>query len=508
MPKSKKPRPTCARRIPQKHDLYPHLSSTNDQPLDSEVDEIRLVIEDTKLRLEEQQKAPQLDVAQTRQESKELRAIIRTCMKIIHPIRCLPFEIIGEILLHTLSGPDHWNNYPEVHDYHHGPWAYSRVCRRWRAVAISLPRLWSELLVPSNCGSYWLHVKNPIGRLQLWLRRSGSCPLRILYSASGKCRPKEHDTITSLLFEQSDRWEVFRWIGCSDPERFERLSEVVGRVPLLRHLDLQYTIADNPQELETAASYTGFTALQPRLVRFHAERFLVDPFELLRLAPNLWEVALVLNRAHGDIPRKWFPPSRLTHSSIRRLVVNHPYMIALPNLILPQLKCLGLRSFTLDDMHLVAGLIHQSRCPLTNFFVQGQYRFHSSLVQVLQATPALELLTLAGDDSMPLYQYQEGILEQLTIQEGFPVLLPALKVFSCDVKGVDPEALVAMLESRCEEGHLQKVKLWCAQTPVKKWVGARFLRRVTDLRKKDVEVVVEDIPWSNFSQKMEDLVES
>ncbi|KAK0209239.1 hypothetical protein DFS33DRAFT_519280 [Desarmillaria ectypa] len=501
MTKSKRPRPTLARRT-SKDDPYSHLTRTNDQPLDSEVNEIRLVIQDAEIRLAEHGKGLQPDFAQSREESKALRTLIRTCTKIIHPIRRLPFEIIGEILLHTLSGPDDCNDYPAVHDHHRGPWAYSRVCQRWRAVALSLPRLWSELSVPSNCGSYWLHVKNPIGRLRLWLRRSGSSPLRILYGGWGKCGPKEHETITSLLFEQCERWEVFRWIGCSDLERFKRLSEVVGRVPLLRHLDLQYCVAGDPQEPMTAATFAGFTSLQPPLVRFQTERFLVDPFKLLRLAPNLGELALVLNRAHEDVPREWLPPSPLTHSGVRHLVINHPYMIALPNLILPQLKCLGLRSFTLRDMIPITAFIHQSRCPLMNLFVEGKYRFHSSLVQLLHATPNLEQLILAGDDSMPLYQYQDSILEQLTIGEGFPDLLPALKSVSCDVKGVDPEALVAMLESRCEEGHLRTVKLWCAQTSVKKWMGARLLRRVTDLRKKGVQVIIEDIPWNNFSLKM------
>ncbi|KAK0432497.1 hypothetical protein EV421DRAFT_1910877 [Armillaria borealis] len=504
MPKSKKSRPTLARHIPTDDPPYAHLIRNNNQPLDSEVDEILLIIQDAKKRLAEQANGLQ---PEAREESKALRALIKTCTKIIHPVRRLPFEIISEILLQTLSGPYDLDNYPAVHDYFRGPWAYSEVCRRWRDVALKLPRLWSELRAPSDCGPYWRHVKNPIGRMKLWLHRSRSAPLRILYGGGSIHGPIEHETITSLLFEQSERWEVFRWTGCSDPGRFKRLSEVVGRVPLLRHLDVQYSVAGGPQEATTAVPFAGLAVLQPHLVRFHAGRFLVDPFKLLGIAPNLEDLALVLNPAHDDIPRKWFPLSRLTHSGIQRLVVDHPYMIALPYLILPQLKCLGLRSFALDDLYLITAFIIQSRCPLTKLFVQGKYRFHWSLVQVLQVNPILEDLTLVGDESMPLYQYQESILEQLTIREGIPDLLPALKTFSCDVRGVDPKALVAMLESRCERGHLRKVTLWSAQTPVKKWVSARLLRRVKDLGKKGVQVVVADIPWSYSSLKMQDLME-
>ncbi|KAK0479651.1 hypothetical protein IW261DRAFT_1478505 [Armillaria novae-zelandiae] len=484
MPKSKKSRPTLARHIPRDDPPYAHLVRSNNQPLDSEVDEIRLIIQDAKKSLAEQANGFR---PEAREESKALRALIKTCTKIIHPVRRLPFEIISEIFLQTLSGPHDWDDYPEVHDYDRGPWAYSKVCRRWRDVALQSPRLWSELSVPSNCGSYWLHVENPIGRLKLWLHRSRSAPLRILYGGLGKHGPKEHDTITSLLFEQSERWEVFRWIGCSDPGRFQRLGEVVGRVPLLRHLDVQHFIAGCSQEATTAVPFASLVALQPHLVRFHAERFLVDPFKLLDIAPNLEDLALVLNPAHDDIPRKWFPLSRLTHSGIQRLVINEPYMVALPYLVFPQLKCLGLRSFALDDLHLIAELISRSRCTLKKLVVQGKYRFQLSLDVVLQANPILEELTLVGDESMPH--------------------LPALKAFSCDVTGVDPNALVTMLESRCERGHLRKVTLWSAQTPVKKWVNVKLLRRVKDLGKKGVQVVVADIPWSYYSLKMQDSME-
>lgn len=471
MPKSKKSRPTLARHIPRDDPPYAHLVRSNNQPLDSEVDEIRLIIQDAKKRLAERRNGLQ--------ESKALRALIKTCTKIIHPVRRLPFEIINEIFLQTLSGSYDWDDYPEVHDYVRGPWAYSKVCRRWRDVALQSPRLWSELSVPSNCGSYWLHVENPIGRLKLWLHRSRSAPLRILYGGLGKHRPKEHNIITSLLFEQSERWEVFRWIGCSDPGRLQRLSEVVGRVPLLRHLEVQHFIAGRTQEATTAVPFAGLAALQLHLVRFHAERFLVDPFKLLGIAPNLKDLALVLNPAQDSIPRKWFPLSRLTHSGIQRLVINQPYMVALPYLVFPQLRCLGLRSFALDHLDFIAELINRSRCPLKKLVVQGQYRFQRSLDVVLQANPILEELTLVGDDSMPH--------------------LPALKTFSCDVTGVDPDALVTMLESRCERGHLRKVTLWSAQIPVKEWMSAKLLRRVKDLKKKGVQVAVTDIPWSYFS---------
>ncbi|KAK0185145.1 hypothetical protein F5146DRAFT_1125139, partial [Armillaria mellea] len=381
MPKSKKSCPTLARHTPRDDPPYDHLIRNNNEPLNSETAKKRLAEQANRLQPE------------AREESKALRALIKTCTKIIHP----------STTTSTVLGPT------------------AKYVDDGETLRSSYPSLWSELSVPSNCGSYWRHVENPIGRLKLWLHRSRSVPLRILYGGLGRHGPKEHEIITSLLFQQSERWEVFRWIGCSDPGRFERLSEVVERVPLLRHLDVQYFIAGGPQEATTAASFAGLTVPQPRLVRFHAERFLVDPFKLLGVAPNLEDLAL---------------------------------------------DC-ALSPLTICVLSLSSS--GEVGVPFTKLVVQGRYRFQQSLVLVLRASPILEDLTLVGDESMPLYHYQRSILEQLTFREGIPDVLPALKTFSCDVRGIDSDALVTMLECRCERGHLRKVTLWSAQTPVKEW---------------------------------------
>ncbi|KAJ7620543.1 hypothetical protein DFH06DRAFT_66828 [Mycena polygramma] len=63
---------------------------------------------------------------------------------ILAPIRCLPLEIVGEIFLYFATpsmfpAPDLQNGRVKL------PWELGHVCRLWRNIALSLPRLWSAV---------------------------------------------------------------------------------------------------------------------------------------------------------------------------------------------------------------------------------------------------------------------------------------------------------------------------------------------------------------------------
>ncbi|KAH9936681.1 uncharacterized protein B0H18DRAFT_329334 [Fomitopsis serialis] len=72
----------------------------------------------------------------------DLRARLNTLV----PISRLPVEVLSEIFLHTAAvrlyvpGRDH-----DLHPYH---WLQvTRMCRHWRAVALSCTALWSRLTI-------------------------------------------------------------------------------------------------------------------------------------------------------------------------------------------------------------------------------------------------------------------------------------------------------------------------------------------------------------------------
>ncbi|KAJ7051568.1 hypothetical protein C8F01DRAFT_1174252 [Mycena amicta] len=80
---------------------------------------------------------------------------------IVYPILTIPAEITAEILCHAVADSK-------------TKWllAATSVCRLWRNIALSTPRLWNNHYWPS-----W--YTDPAPLLQLWLSRSGRLPLNL-----------------------------------------------------------------------------------------------------------------------------------------------------------------------------------------------------------------------------------------------------------------------------------------------------------------------------------------
>ncbi|KAJ7510916.1 hypothetical protein B0H11DRAFT_1956564 [Mycena galericulata] len=92
------------------------------------------------------------------------------CFK--YPVLTLPAEIISEIFTHFLPA------YPERSQLV-GPLSPSflgRICRRWREVALSTPGLWKAPQLNLNTPRLY---ENQLRLLELWLQRSGGCPLSL-----------------------------------------------------------------------------------------------------------------------------------------------------------------------------------------------------------------------------------------------------------------------------------------------------------------------------------------
>ncbi|KAF9001655.1 hypothetical protein BDZ89DRAFT_670908 [Hymenopellis radicata] len=93
---------------------------------------------------------------------------------LLHPIRSLPEDILLAIFMlctqgHTVP--------PDSLGIYWAPWVLSQVCRRWRFIALSLPRLWTRLDLSRHY--YDRHWNAAVGRLLLYLRRSGSCAINV-----------------------------------------------------------------------------------------------------------------------------------------------------------------------------------------------------------------------------------------------------------------------------------------------------------------------------------------
>ncbi|KAK0243336.1 hypothetical protein EDD85DRAFT_947482 [Armillaria nabsnona] len=118
--------------------------------------------------------------------------------QILSPIRYLPQDVLGEIFLHT--NPDSF----VVFNASSPPWVLGHICKDWRNAVVSMPSLWSHMLLrPQN------HVRDPVNLMRTALTRSSNHLLTIRYDYWPDrlhSSPHTHN-IFSLLTTQSYRWK-------------------------------------------------------------------------------------------------------------------------------------------------------------------------------------------------------------------------------------------------------------------------------------------------------------
>jgi len=121
---------------------------------------------------------------------------------ILSPIRQLPDEILGEIMLFSTSGRT------DVHSRFSAAWRLEKVCKRWQVVALSLQEMWASIDVYlGGSTAYQATVSDPmVARLvQLCIQRSQERSLSIRFMEIGS-HPLFH-AILDLLSSSSQRWE-------------------------------------------------------------------------------------------------------------------------------------------------------------------------------------------------------------------------------------------------------------------------------------------------------------
>ncbi|KAG2035628.1 hypothetical protein BDR03DRAFT_1092986 [Suillus americanus] len=136
------------------------------------------------------------------------------------PIWRLPTEILSQIFLYCLPEDEHC-----MYASRQAPLLLTRICRRWREVAVSLPRLWCRLQL-EVCHKAW--QERAFG-YDSWLKRSGGGPLSLRL----KCR-SDWSKLRSLLqpYIQQISSLSLDFLFCNGPfvmEDFHALKELTIR---------------------------------------------------------------------------------------------------------------------------------------------------------------------------------------------------------------------------------------------------------------------------------------
>ncbi|KIK68244.1 hypothetical protein GYMLUDRAFT_237324 [Collybiopsis luxurians FD-317 M1] len=150
-----------------------HLLDSNDPPLPLDILVINESIDFLDSYLQELQKA----IGKVKKQR-------RRCVALLCGIRRLPPELLSEIFVHAASeklpnsdSRSDSNLYPASRDL---PFVFSRVCRRWREIALSTPALWSCITLVHRTPAAQTKYSGLVNRC---LEKSSFSPLYITLSA-------------------------------------------------------------------------------------------------------------------------------------------------------------------------------------------------------------------------------------------------------------------------------------------------------------------------------------
>ena len=159
---------------------------------------------------------------------------------ILAPVRRLSTDVLGVIFNHCLA--THRNSVMSASE---APILLTQICHDWRSIALSIPRLWSRLYIPTwgrtlhsrpEVLPYFLEepekrrMEARTEEVQRWLRLSAACPLSITMMPAGD--PFSHPPLLDVIVQSSRRWQQFE-LGFHSPD-----SEVLTRLLSLSPDDL------------------------------------------------------------------------------------------------------------------------------------------------------------------------------------------------------------------------------------------------------------------------------
>ncbi|KIJ15882.1 hypothetical protein PAXINDRAFT_11459 [Paxillus involutus ATCC 200175] len=290
------------------------------------------------------------------EKRKHIVASMEAHQAFISCIRRLPPEILGEIFIQCL--PPHPHIKPSSRA---APLLLTRICRGWRQVAFSTPRLWCSLEL------WWPRLPRIQQESQFyhhWLSRARSCPLSLAVDASCYRRDVRAYEVTESL--QPYTSQVARLLLAFDEVTAPEL--LLKDVPMLEHLTLRgwlghwhprrisitqpqprlrsLTIISKPFSPGVLSffdpGWANLTRVEVSLLSRPAESNLGVFWTLLQLCPNLEDFIFSSVQEHNDAPTC----PLLQHpklSSLDVVVVSNVGCLV-KSLILPNLRHLKISS--------------------------------------------------------------------------------------------------------------------------------------------------------------------
>ncbi|KAG2141874.1 hypothetical protein DEU56DRAFT_795288 [Suillus clintonianus] len=325
---------------------------------------------------------------------------------LVSPLWRLPIEVLSKIFHLCLPEFDKFEMPSELD----APVVLTRVCQRWREVAVGIPSLWSRPSLSFCPGDQWERQTFCYGS---WLERSRGRPLSLTLCWND-C-PYDSTKIQSLLQPYTHQISSLSiHFSQQDPEDHPEL--LLDDLPALRELNIltmdltsvEYSIAQLPSTVtnlkilwscftfETLLFHSNpvWTHLTTVVTRMSEPNAFI---RLLKLCPNL--SSLMIGMASDSFPV--FRP--FTHTNLQSLyiVFNDTSDLAslFNSVLLPNLRVLETSSWSKWPHNGFKAFLTQSACPLESLIFSG----HATLKDAYRAEyvaliPSLDVIV---DPSRP-----------------------------------------------------------------------------------------------------------
>ncbi|KZP24817.1 hypothetical protein FIBSPDRAFT_409457 [Athelia psychrophila] len=347
-------------------------------------------------------------------------------ISIFNPIRRLPDELLGEIFEWCLP------TQTMTTSSSHAPTLVQSICRRWRDIARSTPRLWASFTLQMTSERAAIEVL----MAEQWLFRGGSTPLTLaLGIRRGYHEEEEKDLrraeLLHMALRHSSRWQTLQLkISYGLLEHFSSLRE---QLPLLEHLDISIPIDFsgrrwvNPVNLIHAPRLRSLvvgSGVSPAFLKIPWNRLtkiVIDlstttsVFKVLAECHQLVECQIkgvVVEDLNGDLSQT--PRARLEHLRWLSMESSDDPFNLFQLLTLPALQNLdislriphysfsaGDNYFSLSATYLV-DLIGRSQCSIQTLVLNIPRLRSNELILCLEACPDLTTLELVAGSVLAL----------------------------------------------------------------------------------------------------------
>ncbi|ESK93817.1 hypothetical protein Moror_13067 [Moniliophthora roreri MCA 2997] len=430
---------------------------------------------------------------------------IRRLRVMIKPsIHRLPPELLSHIFMLHEPRPYESQRYSLI---------LSHVCTRWRALALSMPRLWCRfgLIIPSR--TYHVHESHPqrmLNFVKFCLENSGDKPLDLSVYSYSDNESTFHRYSSSLaqLVAHSHRWRHV------DFDTGRSYLEIPESLPMLETISLRFSqslVADRTRTVSTPRLRSLCLNDAESLGRFDLQTLTeltitegsgisaIKALDILRSCKMLTSFSTFIYIIDEQPP---LPSQNVVVSSLRTLDIqtleDGDFFSRLTLPCLSDLTLIG------DEMHAIEfpftsfyGMLSRSRPTLLSLNLEGWTIPTQRLLDVLLTIPSLETFIIWNPESL-LYSpiLSTEFLEQMTfptkgvdiVRYKDSVLLPSVVNihFELGQHPFDHNALTRMVDSRFYDGNwtgdtmhklkqLQSFSLCCCPTKLNEYTRSRLM---------------------------------